>query len=442
MLSYYMHLSFRSFKSAKGLTLLMLLSIAMGVAACMTTLTVFHVLSGDPIPGKSDKLFNVQLDAESLPGYEPGGEPTLQLTHFDAETLLREKRGVHQVMMVGGNIAVDPAASPASSASPSAGQRPFFARSRYASADFFAMFEAPFLYGTGWSAADDAAEARVAVISQELSARLFGPGDSRGKTLRLRDKDFTIIGVLKDWRPAPHYFDLTLGAYTKTAEVFVPLRTSMSLKFGSSGNFNCWGESNGDSRGPNAPCAWLQYWVQLDTAEQTRDYRDDLVRYSEQQRSAGRFERPVNVRLSPVMSWLNISKVVPSDIRLQVWLAFGFLLVCLTNAVGLLLAKCLRRSTEIGVRRALGAPRRAIFMQFLVEAGSLGLAGGLLGLGLTWLGLWAVRQTPSAYAQLAQLDWPMLGATLLLALAASLLAGLLPAWRACQVTPAIQLKTQ
>ena len=135
-------------------------------------------------------------------------------------------------------------------------------------------------------------------------------------------------------------------------------------------------------------------------------------------------------------------KVVPSDIRLQVWLAFGFLLVCLTNAVGLLLAKCLRRSGEIGVRRALGASRRAIFMQFLVEAGSLGLSGGLLGLGLTWLGLWAVRQNASPYAQLAQLDWPMLGTTLLLALAASLMAGLLPAWRACQVTPALQLKTQ
>jgi len=133
---------------------------------------------------------------------------------------------------------------------------------------------------------------------------------------------------------------------------------------------------------------------------------------------------------------------VPSDVRLQVWLAFGFLLVCLTNTVGLLLAKCLRRSPEIGVRRALGATRRAIFTQFVVEAGAIGIAGGLLGLGLALLGLWGVRQNPASYAKLAQLDASMLLTTFALALLASLLAGLLPAWRACLVTPALQLKSQ
>jgi putative ABC transport system permease protein len=61
---------------------------------------------------------------------------------------------------------------------------------------------------------------------------------------------------------------------------------------------------------------------------------------------------------------------------------------------------------------------------------------------MTWIGLWIVRQSPSPYAGLAQLDWQMLLTTLSLSLAASLVAGLLPAWRACQVTPAIQLKVQ
>jgi len=125
-----------------------------------------------------------------------------------------------------------------------------------------------------------------------------------------------------------------------------------------------------------------------------------------------------------------------------VGLAFGFLLVCLVNTVGLLLAKCLRRAGEIGVRRALGATRGAIFAQFLVEAGLLGLAGGLLGLGLAWAGLWLVRHGPATYARLAQLDVAMLALTLALALAASLLAGLLPAWQAARVTPARQLKSQ
>jgi putative ABC transport system permease protein len=142
------------------------------------------------------------------------------------------------------------------------------------------------------------------------------------------------------------------------------------------------------------------------------------------------------------MTWLDENKVVPGDVRLQTWLAFGFLLVCLLNTVGLLLAKFLRRGSEIGVRRALGASRRAIFMQCLVEAGTIGIAGGILGLGLAMLGLWAVRQQPSDYASLAHLDPVMLMTTLVLAVVASLLAGLLPAWSAMQVTPAIQLKSQ
>ena len=91
---------------------------------------------------------------------------------------------------------------------------------------------------------------------------------------------------------------------------------------------------------------------------------------------------------------------------------------------------------------ALGAPRGEISKQCLVEAGTVGLAGGVLGLLLSLLGLWAVRQQPMSYAKLAHLDLSMLLTTFALAIAASLIAGLLPAWRAMQVTPAIQLKSQ
>ena len=77
-----------------------------------------------------------------------------------------------------------------------------------------------------------------------------------------------------------------------------------------------------------------------------------------------------------------------------------------------------------------------------MEAGTIGLVGGVLGLGLALLGLWAVRQQPGSYNSLAHLDVSMLVATFVIAIVASLLAGVLPAWRACQVAPAIQLKSQ
>ena len=432
MIKYYFELALRSFRRSPGLTALMLLTIAIGVGACMTTLTVFHVLSGDPIPAKSGQLFNIQLDAFALRGYKPGDEPPLQLTRYDAEALIREARADRQVMMTAGGVAVE-----------LDGQKPTFTTARYSTADFFAMFNVPVRLGRTWNTADDKAAARVVVISDKLNEQLFGGGDPLGKIIRIREKDLTIIGVLGKRRPVPTFYDMTIGAYRNAEDVFVPFTTAMDLKFGSMGNFNCWAEhAPSTSRDSGAPCAWLQYWAELGTPEKASAYHQYLKDYSELQRKAGRFERPTNVGFYNVMDWLNKQEVVPSDIKLQLWLAFGFLTVCLVNTVGLLLAKCLRRSGEIGVRRALGAPRRQIFLQFLVEAGSLGLAGGLLGLVLTGLGLWAVRSGSADYAGMIELDTAMLLTTLGLALLASLAAGLLPAWRATQVTPALQLKTQ
>jgi putative ABC transport system permease protein len=94
------------------------------------------------------------------------------------------------------------------------------------------------------------------------------------------------------------------------------------------------------------------------------------------------------------------------------------------------------------VRRAIGPSRGAIFALCVVVAGSVGVAGGILGLGLAWLGLWAIRQQPTGFADLIHLDVPMLATTFVLAIVASVLAGLVPAWQACQVTPAMQLKSQ
>jgi len=69
---------------------------------------------------------------------------------------------------------------------------------------------------------------------------------------------------------------------------------------------------------------------------------------------------------------------VPPESRVSLMVSLGFFLICLVNTIGLLLAKFMRRSGEIGVRRALGASRREIYTQFLIEAGTVGLAGGLL----------------------------------------------------------------
>ncbi len=432
MFAYDLDLARRSLRRNPGLTILMIVAIGFGVGASMTTLTVLHVLSADPIPGKSQKLHNVQLDPREADGYIMGQEPANQLTRSDAEALLRDHKADRQAIMTGGSVAVEPQRP---------GLSPLRIRGRWTSTEFFPMFDVPFLKGAGWTADDDTAHARVAVISKPLAEKLFGSIDVVGFTMRMESTEIRVIGVIEDWHPEPHFFDLSMGAYNVNEQLYVPWTTARDLKLGHDGEMTCWGQEKGDQLDAGAPCIWIQYWVELASDAKAAAYYDYLVNYSLEQFRKGRYRRPPNVRLRTVTDWLDSENVVPSDAKLQTWVALSFLVVCLVNTVGLLLTKFLRRSAELGVRRALGASRGAIFTQLLVEASMIGVGGGAFGLLLAWLGLWAVRHQPTNYSALAELDLPMLGATFAIALGSSLLAGVFPAWRGCQIAPALQLKS-
>jgi len=435
MFGYYVDLALRSLRRNQALTALMVLAMALGIGASMTTLTVLHVLSGDPLPGRSSTLYYAQVDPRDMNGYLPGkSQPMYEMSWIDGMNLLRAKRAHRQALMTGGLVAVQP---------PDTMLDPFYEAARFTTAGFFPMFCVPFEYGHAWNASDDEAHARMAVLSAALNDKLFGGTDSTGQTLRLAGTAFRIVGVLGDWHPNPQFYDLTRHSYEENEGIYVPLSASQDADLHHDGNVTCWGKGGTGINPDHASrCAWLQFWVQLDTPAEAAAYRTFLVHYSEQQKALGRFQRPPNVRLRDVMRWLDYNQVVPDDVRLQTWLAFGFLLVCLVNTVGLMLAKFMRRAGELGVRRALGASKHSLFAQLLVESGVVGLAGGIGGLLLALLGLWLVRRQPAEYAPLAHLDPAMLLATFLLALGASLLAGLLPAWRACQIAPPLQLKSQ
>ena len=436
MFGYYLDLALRSLKRNPVLTALMVLAIALGIGASMTMITVLHVMTDDPLPGRSARLFTPHLDPLPLDYRQNADAPEAasNLTWPDAMALLKARRATRQAAMAGGQLLVRPA---------QAGLQPFTVDGRYATADFFAMFGVPFAYGHGWSAADDAARAHVVVLGETLNRKLFGDTGSIGRSVRLGETDFRVVGVAADWRPQPMFYaDASASRFGDADQFFLPLSTAVDLKLDVNGNFSSWGPDRAETRMTSATTSWLQFWVQLDNPAQITAYRRFLHDYSAQQKALGRFQRPPdNARLYGLMAWLQHQNLVPNDVRLQLWLALGFLLVCMTNIVALLLAKFLRRGGEISVRRALGARRRDVFMQLGVESAVIGLAGGVLGLLIAQLGLWSVRHRPDDYAQLAQMDVSMLLGTFALAVAASVLAGLLPAWRACRVAPALQLKT-
>ncbi|TPG47757.1 FtsX-like permease family protein [Rhodanobacter glycinis] len=436
MFGYYLDIALRSLRRNPVLTALMVLAIGLGIGASMTMITVLHVMTDDPMPRRSGQLFYPHLNPLPLDYRQSGDgpDPSDNLTWPDAVALLKAHRAERQAAMAGAELLLRPGRP---------GTRPFNIHGRYATADFFAMFGVQFAQGQGWTAADDDARAHVVVLGNTLSRKLFGGADGIGQSVRLGEHDFRVVGVVGDWQPQPvFYTDAAANRFGEADQFFLPLSTAVDLKLDVNGNFSSWGEDQADTRMVSASTTWLQFWVQLRDPAQVAAYHQFMVDYSAQQNALGRFQRPpTDAKLYGLMAWLGHQDLVPNDVRLQLWLALGFLLVCMTNIVALLLAKFLRRSGEISVRRALGARRRDIFLQLGIESAVIGLAGGVLGLLIAQLGLWSVRHRPDDYAQLAQMDVSMLLGTFVLAIAASVLAGLLPAWRACRVAPALQLKT-
>ncbi|MCB1560013.1 MAG: ABC transporter permease [Xanthomonadales bacterium] len=438
MFGYYLSLGWRSLRRNPILTGLMILTLSVGIAASMSTLTVLHMMSGDPIPHKSDRLFVPQFNYGDLRGYDPSEDLSQQVAYREARNLLEADVGVRRVAVYGLSGALR-TEDPEFQAILGNGLAP--------TRDFFAMFEVPFLHGGVWSVQEEQNAADVVVLNRDMAERLFGRTDVVGERVRMGDDFYKVVGVTDHWLPLPKYYRLiggNGGAYYGEEEYFEPFATAVRHEESNSGSNNC----NGTAPAPgwqgwlDSDCTWIQFWFETASASERQAVIDYLNAYVDEQKKLGRFERPTRVAVHDVMEWMAYLEIVGDDSRISTWLAFGFLLVCLVNTVGLLLAKFTARQGEIGVRRALGASRREIFSQYLIEAAVIGLVGGVSGLLLAFGALALIARQSSTLSMVTSMDWQMLLLTIVLAVVASILAGLLPTWRACQVLPALQLKSQ
>jgi len=439
MFAYYLGLALRSLKRNVVLTVLMIAAIGVGIGASMTTLTVFRAMSGDPIPQKSTQLFTPQIDnwGPTQQHVVPGDNERLQsqISYIDAVNLMNARSARRQSAMYATGFALTPA---------NPQLLPFQVEARAAYADFFPMFDVPFHYGAPWSGADDAAHADVVVITRELNDKVFGGVNSVGKVLNLDNHDYRVVGVVDKWEPIPKFYDLNNAKYGKSEQIFLPFTRAIDAHLESWGNVNCSGHGKPGWEGRiESECIWMQFWAELPTAADAARYRTFLNNYAAEQQHSGRFNWPAHTRLRDVREWLVNQHAVMNEVRILVLVSFSFLFVCLLNAMGLMLAKIMGRSGDISVRRALGANRRAVFAQCLIEAGVVGLAGGLLGLALTALGLVGLRSLLSdEISRLTHLNVMDVSLAVALGVIATIIAGLYPTWRAVHVQPAWQLKAQ
>jgi putative ABC transport system permease protein len=435
MFGYYLDLALRSLKRSPGLTALMVLSIGIGVALAMTTWTLQHVMARDPIPQKSMQIYFPTIDMWGPAAHAKatnGSDPPDSLDYGTAEALLRDHRATYQSAV----FPIQPAV-----VTPRADVHPFHQFGFAVNSEFFPMLAVPFRYGTGWSAADGAASAQVVVISQALNDKVFGGGDSVGKTLGIAGRDYRVVGILGNWDPRPSFYSIpTIGALLQNPPgLFLPFNTAVAAQIPTYGGTTCFKSpaESGYAGFLHSSCAWISFLVQLDTPAAARHYKDYIDGLARQL-----FGWPPNVRLYGLMAWLNHMQVVPDTFQFLSLVGIGLLIVCLVDTIGLMLARFLRRSGVIGVRRALGAPRRAIYAQFLTDALLIGVAGGVLGLPLTWLAMhWLRSKMAVGWYWITQLDAGLLALTVAVAVVATVLAALYPVWRAAHVQPAWQIKS-
>ena len=439
MLGYNVKIALKSLRRNPILTALLIGAIALGICVSTTFIALRHLFEKDPLPGKSQTLFYVRMDnwdpQRAYVAEDPKSLPS-QITYRDAMALLKSDIPTRQTPSFKVNLFVHP--------DPKVG-RPFAENIRVVYRDFFGMFDVPFQYGSAWDKAADAKPEQVVVIDREMNQKLFGGANSVGRAVRLADRDYKVVGVIGDWRPAVKFFDMTQSATAAFEHIYMPFNFTRPLELRTTGNSDGWKGFDGDGVEAflNSETVWLQYWVELPTAEKQAAFRQFVDNHVRDQKKIGRFQRPLHNEVTSIPDLMKELNAVPPAVKSMSIVSMLFLIVCSLNLVGLLLGKFLARIPEVSVRRALGASKLQVFWQHVVECELVGIAGGALGLLLSMgilrmIAKFANQQAP----ELVRLDGEMVLVSIFLSLVAGLLAGIYPSWRVCSVAPAMQLKVQ
>jgi putative ABC transport system permease protein len=439
MKRYYLQLALRGLLRHRTQTLLIIVTMAIGIASCMTAYTILNALMADPIAHGSRHLYLVSMDSQPLPKPDSHGSsssyPTL-LKLRDAQALVDARQAVRQAYLSTAMVEAS-----ADDGKKHAGTQLAWMTSSQA----LPLFGMSLRYGRAWTHAEAIAQAPFVVIDEHLSQKLFGVADGVGRSLHIDGHLFRVIGIIANWAARRQFFDLEQMNFTGVLPIgiLMPLQSALAAAIGPFAPGLCDGkqQSLGFGAPPAANCRWLETWVRLDTPQQVKSYRRYLLDYATAQHATGRFPRAPKIALHGMNGWVAQNNGVPSSAHINLWLSLAFLALCMVNVTGLLLARFLRGSYEIAVRRTLGATRASVFAQHLIEAGGVSLLGGVLAVPLTLFGLWLVRQQQIGYASVAHLNLPMFITLFALSVAVGLIVGVLPAWRASTLSPALQVKT-
>ena len=380
----------RTLRNSPGFAAVAILTLALGIGANTAIFSVVNAVLLQPLSYPNpDRLVELELSSPQGNG---------NVTSIPKFNVWREQTDVFD------SVAAYDFSGPGINLT--GGDRPELIKGIHVSADYFRVFGAPVALGRTFTPEEDRPGGpAVVVISNGLWRNRFGsdPG-ILNRTIDLGQEPYTIIGVI-----GPTY------SGDPKSDIWLPLKP----------------DPNSVDQGHYLRAtARLKPGVTLVQAQAAMKH------------AADQFNRkfPNSPVMGPGASFtaIPLRDSVIGDVRFGLLLLFGavgfVLLIACANVASLLMARATIRRREIAIRSALGAGRSRLMWQLLTESLLLSLAGGVLGLGLGYVGVRALLAiNPSDIPRVGEqgaavaLDWRVLVFTLVAAILTGILFGLVPA---------------
>src|ERR1700726_623016 len=261
----------------------------------------------------------------------------------------------------------------------------------------------------------DEAESRggrnVCVVGQDVASGLFGGEDPISKIVRVRDHEYRVVGVFE--RQGSF-----LGLFSWDSQIVIPLASYIRY-FKSN-------QENASIRVKVRDKARI-----VEAKEELRGaFRRIRGLWPEQQDNfAINEQRALRSSIEPIKAGLAIAGLFITGLALFVG-AIGIMNITFVSVK--------ERTREIGIRKALGARRRTILIQFLIEAVSICLVGGTVGLAMAFgLFLFVGSAFPNFPVQFSPL---LVAIALFICVITGIVSGFAPAWRASRLNPVEALR--
>lgn len=277
-------------------------------------------------------------------------------------------------------------------------------------ADYVKTTNFTFAQGRFFSDIESNSSRNVAVIGSEIYKKLFPRGDALDKTIKIGGVNFKVVGVLAEQGST------VLGPFNPDNQVFIPIGTIFK---------------NFVSRHHNS----ITINVRARSPEMVQETKDEAESVMRKIRGLA-YNQPDNFSINQQEALQEQYNSVVGVIQIAGLFITGLsLFVGAIGIMNIMFVSVKERTREIGLRKAIGAKRRTILAQFLLESTVICLIGGLVGLiAAVLLSLMLNQFFPTS------IQWSVVFIAILISLLTGIISGLAPAYTAAKMDPVDALR--